>query len=117
LNFEEEAFSIIEESKIFPIAAAVPNRDWMKLPFEKRQFLAGADYDSTKNKIIAPNSPGKSYFLAFLGCIWGAVGHSSTGEKVHFFVDQSNEFSGYAFTVFNKLKQSAVLRVRQRLAH
>ncbi len=113
-RFQAEAFSIIQDSRIAPVASLVLLEDWKELTRKQRQFLAGGDYDAVDHAIKSP-APEKGFYLALLGCIWSAVGHSRTGERVHFVLDQNNQLSGYAVNLFQKLKNGAVTRIRQRL--
>jgi hypothetical protein len=114
-KFKDEAFSIIQESRIAPVASAVLLEDWNSLTEKQRRFLTGGDYNSQSDKFASPGAPRKGFYLALLGCIWSAVGHSRNGERVHFVLDENKQLAGYALSLFNKLKHSAALRVRQRL--
>lgn len=60
-----DLLSIIESSGIRPISGGVVMRDWERLSHERRRFLTGGAYDSTRRKFITSGAPNQPYFLAF----------------------------------------------------
>jgi len=114
-TFLAEAFAILEKSRVAPIAAAVPNKDWRELPREYRHFLTGGDYDVVTQAAATPGAPTKSYYLALAACISNAARHALAGTTVHFVLDLNQQLAPYAIALFQKFKERGTARVRSRL--
>lgn len=114
-EFLNEVFRIIENSRIAPVAAAVPLEDWKMISEQYRHFLTGGDFDAVKKAAATPGAPTKSYYLALAACITNAARHARAGTKVHFVLDLNQQLAPYATILFQKFRERGSLRVRTRL--
>jgi len=100
-RFMDSLLAIIETTLVHPFACGVMTSEWKKKTVDERRIFTGA------TKQYPTGAPKKSIFLAFQLCVSRVssyCAHYFPDMKVHFFMDDNPQTSGWASICFSQLK-------------
>jgi hypothetical protein len=92
----------ISKFQIFPVSMTIAVNDFKSLPAAERKWLTGGSFSD--GKLVSSGAPSKPYFLPFQLALMRVTEYTKAGSKAHIFCGLDRSFSGYAQTLFAKIK-------------
>lgn len=91
--------------KLHPIGGAVPMDSYSRLSDDAKLYLTGGVKNLRRDKWVFSGKPSAAYFLVFPFAIARAVSYAEPGIKVHFYLDENDQYEGYAKNWFRELRK------------
>lgn len=110
-NFADKLLAIIEETDIYPVAAAVYLKKWEELPLIERRFLTGASFRG--RKLLTSGKPSERLFLPAHHCFIHPLTYCKDGMTTVFAFDMDVQNSGWACNMYSYMREK-VVTVRER---
>lgn len=105
-DFAGRLLTIIEETDIYPVAAAVYLKKWEELPLIERRFLTGASFRG--RKLITTGKPSEKLFLPAHHCFLHPLTYCKAGMKTIFVFDNDAQNRGWACDLYFYLRTKVV---------
>ncbi|MGB6544769.1 MAG: DUF3800 domain-containing protein [Candidatus Acidiferrales bacterium] len=105
-KFIDDLLRIIEETRIYPFAAATYRKDWDQFSIEERRFLTGAVYRN--GKLIVTGKPSQPKFLPFHHCIIGPLFYCNPGQVTYYHFDSDKNSDGLMTKLYFYMRNKAL---------